>query len=81
MRVDVWDRFGEHLATPLDEVRRSRPPGNHVVGRDRVGREAAGGIYIYRVTMGDCARAGPCSSKSKYPDKTSERISYACPEI
>ena len=30
---------------------------------------------------GGPGRAGLCSSKSQYPDKTSERIGYACPKI
>jgi hypothetical protein len=58
VRVDVWDRFGEHLATPLDEA--TPQPGPREVmwsGETESGRRAVGGIYIYRVTMGDWAES------------------------
>ena len=58
VRVDVWDRFGEHLATPLDEA--APQPGPREImwsGETESGGRAVGGIYIYRVTMGDWAES------------------------
>ena len=57
--IDVWDRFGEHLATPLDESAPS--PGTREVswsGETESGGTAGPGIYIYRVTIGDSATSG-----------------------
>jgi hypothetical protein len=53
VRVDVWDRFGDHLATPLPET--ELDAGTHRVvwaGETESGRIAGPGIYIYRVTVG-----------------------------
>jgi FlgD Ig-like domain len=58
VRVDVWDRFGEHLATPLEET--ALPAGAHEVswsGETESGRAAGPGLYIYRVTIGDTAES------------------------
>jgi photosystem II stability/assembly factor-like uncharacterized protein len=54
VRVDVWDRFGEHLATPLDGT--VPPPGTHRVswsGETESAGTAAPGLYIFRITSGD----------------------------
>jgi hypothetical protein len=58
VRVDVWDRFGEHLATPLDE--RAPAAGEREVrwsGETESGATAGPGIYIYRVTIDDSAES------------------------
>lgn len=58
VRVDVWDRFGEHLATPLEET--ALPAGAHEVswsGETESGATAGPGLYIYRVTTGDTAES------------------------
>jgi len=58
VRVDVWDRFGEHLATPLDE--RAPGAGEREVrwsGETESGVTAGPGIYIYRVTIDDAAES------------------------
>jgi photosystem II stability/assembly factor-like uncharacterized protein len=56
-RVDVWDRFGRHLATPLEA---GRPPAGGVEwdGATESGGKAKPGIYIYRVTAGEDAESG-----------------------
>ena len=58
VRVDIWDRFGEHLATPLDEA--APQPGPREVtwsGETESGGKASGGLYIYRITVGDWAES------------------------
>jgi photosystem II stability/assembly factor-like uncharacterized protein len=57
-RVDVWDRFGDHLATPLEVT--ALEPGTHRVswaGETESGDSAGPGLYIYRVTLGDSAES------------------------
>ena len=59
VRVDVWDRFGEHLATPLEETTPS--DGAREVtwaGETESGATAGPGIYIYRVTIDESAESG-----------------------
>jgi photosystem II stability/assembly factor-like uncharacterized protein len=59
VRVDVWDRFGEHLATPLEETAPS--DGAREVtwaGETESGATAGPGMYIYRVTIDDSAESG-----------------------
>jgi photosystem II stability/assembly factor-like uncharacterized protein len=59
VRVDVWDRFGEHLATLLDESAPSAGAREvHWPGETESGGKAGPGIYIYRVTTGDDAESG-----------------------
>jgi hypothetical protein len=58
LRVDIWDRFGDHMATPLNEATPS--PGRREVlwsGETESGKQVTGGIYIYRITMGDWAES------------------------
>lgn len=58
LRVDIWDRFAGHVATPIDEDR-PEPGYRDVVwdpGDPRVLRRS-GGILIYRVTIGDRAES------------------------
>jgi photosystem II stability/assembly factor-like uncharacterized protein len=58
VRVDVWDRFGQHLATPLEEA--ALPAGAHDVswsGETESGGRAGPGLYVYRVTVGDSAES------------------------
>lgn len=59
LRVDVWDRFGKHLATPLEE---SAPAaGEREVtwsGETESGDTAGPGVYLYRVTIDDGAESG-----------------------
>jgi photosystem II stability/assembly factor-like uncharacterized protein len=58
-RVDVWDRFGDHLATPLDESEPSAGAREvHWSGETESGGKAGPGIYIYRVTIDDEAESG-----------------------
>jgi len=59
VRVDVWDRFGRHLATPLEEA----DPDDGVrevswSGETDSGATAGPGIYMYRVTIDDSAESG-----------------------
>jgi photosystem II stability/assembly factor-like uncharacterized protein len=59
VRVDVWDRFGDHLSTPLDDSAPS--PGALEVqwsGETESGGTAGAGIYIYRITTGEGAESG-----------------------
>lgn len=59
VRVDVWDRFGKHLATPLEET--SPADGEREVswsGETESGATAGPGTYIYRVTIDDSAESG-----------------------
>ena len=59
VRVDVWDRFGEHLATPLDDP--APAAGAREAswsGETESGPVAKPGVYIYRVTIGDSAESG-----------------------
>jgi photosystem II stability/assembly factor-like uncharacterized protein len=58
LRIDIWDRFGDHVATPLDEPT-PRPGRREVLwsGETKGGRQVKAGIYIYRVTMGDWAES------------------------
>lgn len=59
VRVDVWDRFGEHLATPLEETAPSGGAREVTwAGETESGATAGPGIYIYRVTIGDSAESG-----------------------
>lgn len=54
VRVDVWDRFGEHLATPLEETAPDDGPWEiSWSGETDSGATAGPGIYIYRVTIDD----------------------------
>ncbi|HEX8083456.1 MAG TPA: YCF48-related protein [Solirubrobacteraceae bacterium] len=55
VRVDVWDRFGRHVATPLDE-----PEGAAAVAEATwEGEEADGpGYYIFRVSIDDDDESG-----------------------
>jgi len=58
VRVDIWDRFGEHLATPLEET--APAAGAREVswsGETESGGQAAPGIYMYRVTIDDSAES------------------------
>ena len=58
VRVDLWDRFGRHLATPADLT--SPPPGAQEVawsGETESGRAPHGGIVIARVTIDDDAES------------------------
>jgi photosystem II stability/assembly factor-like uncharacterized protein len=59
VRVDVWDRFGDHLVAPLDE---SGPAAGTLeaswTGETESGPAAKPGIYIYRVTIDDSAESG-----------------------
>lgn len=58
LRVDIWDRFGEHLATPLDET--TPDAGVRDVtwsGESEKRRRATGGLYIYRITIGEAAES------------------------
>lgn len=58
VRIDIWDRFGEHLATPLEET--APHPGAREVswsGETESGATAGPGIYIYRVTIDDSAES------------------------
>lgn len=58
LRVDVWDRFGRHLATPTQET--EPDAGTRDVlwsGETEAGGDAAPGIYIYRVTIDDEAQS------------------------
>lgn len=52
IRIDIWDRFGRHLATPLDEA---TPPAEvrevHWAGETLSGCEVRGSVVIYRVTV------------------------------
>lgn len=53
-RIDVWDRFGEHVATPLDA--RDPAPGSATVSwpvETPSGERLPGGFYLYRVQMDD----------------------------
>lgn len=59
VRVDVWDRFGDHLATPLDD--RAPAAGAREAswsGETESGPAAGPGVYIYRVTIDDSAESG-----------------------
>lgn len=59
VRVDIWDRYGDHLATPLDESAPSAGPREVPwSGETESGRKAGPGIYIYRVTIDDAAESG-----------------------
>jgi hypothetical protein len=52
MVVRVWDRFGEHVATPLDE--RTPAAGARAIewnGKDRAGHRLAPGYFIVRITV------------------------------
>lgn len=54
IRVDVWDRFGDHLATPLAET--AQEPGTRQIswsGETEAAGRAGAGLYIYRVAVGD----------------------------
>jgi hypothetical protein len=52
--VDVWDRFGRHVATPVDEPSGLAEAGELVwTGETKWGRPARAGTYIVRVTTGE----------------------------
>ena len=56
--VSVQNVLGQHLTTLVDEL---QPAGAHGVvwdGRDELGRNAASGIYLYRVTNGSETSTG-----------------------
>jgi photosystem II stability/assembly factor-like uncharacterized protein len=54
LRVDVWDRFGRHVATPVDEPSGVAEAGELVwTGETKWGRSAQAGTYIVRVTSGE----------------------------
>lgn len=56
--VSVQNVLGQHLTTLVDEL---QPAGAHGVvwdGRDELGRAAASGIYLYRVTAGSETSTG-----------------------
>jgi photosystem II stability/assembly factor-like uncharacterized protein len=50
VQVDIWDRFGEHVATLLEESASREITWS---GETESGKKAAGGFYIYRVTIDD----------------------------
>jgi photosystem II stability/assembly factor-like uncharacterized protein len=54
VRVDVWDRFGRHLATPTKDPT-SAETRHDVVwsGQTDDGEQVGPGIYLYRVTVDD----------------------------
>jgi photosystem II stability/assembly factor-like uncharacterized protein len=57
-RIDVWDRFGEHVATPLEA--RAPEPGPHAVSwavETPSGERLPGGFYIHRVQMDDAVES------------------------
>jgi photosystem II stability/assembly factor-like uncharacterized protein len=54
LAVRVWDRFGEEVATPVDET--APPSGKRTLmwdGKDRSGRQLSPGHFIMRVTLDD----------------------------
>jgi photosystem II stability/assembly factor-like uncharacterized protein len=56
VRVDIWDRFGRHLATPLDDA--VPAAGLREVswdGETESGRWVGDEVVLYRVTVGDQA--------------------------
>ena len=53
VRVDVWDRFGRHLATPLDEATTAEEAEAEWSGETYSGEIAGPGLYIVRVTADD----------------------------
>jgi photosystem II stability/assembly factor-like uncharacterized protein len=58
LRVDLWDRFGRHLATPADLA--APAEGTHEVtwsGETESGRGPQGGMVIARVTIDDDAES------------------------
>jgi flagellar hook assembly protein FlgD len=59
--VSVHTPLGRHLRTLVNDI---QPAGMHAVawdGRDRLGRQVASGVYLYRVTTADVASAGKMS--------------------
>lgn len=50
VRVDIWDRFGDHVATLLDESATREIIWS---GETESGKKVKGGLYIYRVTIDD----------------------------
>jgi photosystem II stability/assembly factor-like uncharacterized protein len=59
VRVDVWDRFGDHLATPYDESAPTAGPREvSWSGETESGGTAGPGVYIYRVTIDEDAESG-----------------------
>ena len=57
VRVDVFYRFGRHVATPLDESAAGVSEATWDGSTD-AGEQARGGYYIYRVTVDDDAESG-----------------------
>lgn len=58
LRVDVWDRFGRHLATPMQEPRPAAGVREVVwSGETTAGGRAEPGVYIYRVTIDETAES------------------------
>jgi hypothetical protein len=58
LRVDLWDRFGRHIATPTDQA--EPQAGAHELswsGDAESGRRPPGGIIIARVTIDDEAES------------------------
>lgn len=58
LRVDLWDRFGRHIATPTDQL--APPAGAHELswsGDSESGRRPPGGIVIARITIDDEAES------------------------
>ncbi len=59
LRIDLWDRFGRRLATPLDEpVREIACREVTWDGTTYAGVEFAGGPVIYRISAGDATTSG-----------------------
>jgi len=59
VRVDVFDRFGRHVATPLDQAEGAGDVSEATWdGTDEAGGTAGSGYYIYRVTVDDDAESG-----------------------
>jgi photosystem II stability/assembly factor-like uncharacterized protein len=59
VRVDVWDRFGRHMATPLEESSPSAGTREATWGGEtEEGGQAGPGIYIYRVSVDDHVESG-----------------------
>jgi hypothetical protein len=52
-QVDIWDRFGRHLATLTPDKSSESANDRSVVGGDPFEPDVAGQVIIYRVTTGD----------------------------
>jgi photosystem II stability/assembly factor-like uncharacterized protein len=58
LRIDVWDRFGEHVAHVLEEANPSAGAGTASWdGKTDAGTEAPAGFYIYRVSTAQGAES------------------------